>query len=70
LVTLTDDKYTLCDEYYRLYDEFRSVEALMHGAENIIREESQQVTLISPLFLPMRISLTTYRNTVSIWFYR
>jgi hypothetical protein len=42
LETLTAEKYALCDEYYRLDDELKSVEALRRGAENIMREESQQ----------------------------
>jgi ATP-dependent exoDNAse (exonuclease V) alpha subunit len=39
---LTAAKYALCERYYALQDEVRSVEQLRRGAENIMRDESQE----------------------------
>jgi hypothetical protein len=39
---LAAEKYSLCEEYYRLKDETRSVELLLKGAENIMRDETQE----------------------------
>jgi len=39
---LTADRFMLCEDYYRLQDEVRSVEALLRGAENIMREHSRE----------------------------
>ena len=42
LESLTAERYALYDDYYRLDDELKSVEALRHGAESIIRDEPQR----------------------------
>jgi len=46
-ITLTAERFSLCENYYRLKDETRNVEALRKGAENIMRENSRNEQIIT-----------------------
>ena len=39
---MTADRFSLCEIYYRLRDETRSIELLLRGAENLMREDVRE----------------------------